>query len=165
MLTSVFTSFSVFVPFWGLEPEKPRKTNVLTTKHTVFIGFFCCLWFGRLRVEITILNRPTIFAKYFCENFAKHDFWHKNDCFLAIFWHLPNRRIRCSLKSCIYGIVVLFFFMGVLPPQMVYTIFSHRKSKSVDWNIVKKNYNLFLKILFKTAQKIKKNWLWNFKNT
>jgi len=23
--------------------------------------------------------------------------------------------------------------MGVLPPQMVYTIFFHRKSKSVDW--------------------------------
>ena len=59
---------------------------------------------------------------------------------MTVFWPVltfakyihKNTRIRCSLKSCIYNIVGLFFFMGVLPPQMVYTIFSHRKSKSVD---------------------------------
>ena len=86
MLTSVFASFSVFAPFRGLEPEKPCKTFVLTAKRTVLIGFFLvfAIW-GRLRVKIMTLNRPKIFAKYFRENFAKHDFWCENDHFLAIF--------------------------------------------------------------------------------
>ena len=59
MLTSVFASFSVFAPFQGLEPEKPRKTAVLTAKHMVFTSVFLLfvIW-GCLRVEIMMFFSP-----------------------------------------------------------------------------------------------------------